>query len=117
MPFSDNTKDDKSDKGYKVISLINHFNQSFSECISDDRIQSIDEYMVKFTGRSSMKQYVKNKPIKLGFKFWFHCARRTGYLYQLDLYLGKEEKTVESLGPSVVLKMTECLENSYCAVF
>ena len=117
MPFSDNTKDDKSDKGYKVRSLINHFNQSFSECVSDDRTQSIDEYMVKFTGRSSMKQYVKNKPIKLGFKFWFHCASRTGYLYQLDLYLGKEEKTVESLGPSVVLKMTDCLENSYCAVF
>ena len=29
LNFSDNTKDDKSDKGYKVRSLINHFNQSF----------------------------------------------------------------------------------------
>ena len=34
LHFSDNTKDDKSDKGYKVRSLINHFNQSFSECVS-----------------------------------------------------------------------------------
>ena len=56
LHFSDNTKDDKSDKGYKVRSLINHFNQSFSECVSDDCTQSIDEHMVKFTGRSSMKQ-------------------------------------------------------------
>ena len=64
-----------------------------------------------------MKQYVKNKPIKWGFKFWFRCASKTGYLYQLDLYLGKKEKTEENLGPSVVLKMTECLENSYCTVF
>ena len=40
-----------------------------------------------------------------------------GYLYQLDLYLGKKEKTEENLCPSVVLKMTECLENSYCTVF
>ena len=117
LHFSDNTKDDKSDKGYKVRSLINHFNQSFSECVSDDCTQSIDEHMVKFTGRSSMKQYVKNKPIKWGFKFWFRCASKTGYLYQLDLYLGKKEKTEENLGPSVVLKMTECLENSYCTVF
>ena len=60
---------------------------------------------------------MKNKPIKWGFKFWFRCASKTGYLYQLDLYLGKKEKTEENLGPSVVLKMTECLENSYCTVF
>ena len=43
LHFSDNTKDDKSDKGYKVRSLINHFNQSFSECVSGDCTQSIDE--------------------------------------------------------------------------
>ena len=38
-------------------------------------------------------------------------------MYQLDLYLSKKEITEENLGPSVVLKMTECLENSYCTVF
>ena len=96
---------------------IKAFNQSFSECVSDDCTQSIDEHMVNLTGSSSMKQYVKNKPITWGFKFQFHCASKTGYLYQLDLYLGKKEKTEENLGPSVVLKMTECLENSYCTVF
>ena len=53
LHFSDNTKDDKSDKGYKVRSLINHFNLRFSECVSDDCTQSIDQYMVQFTGRSS----------------------------------------------------------------
>ena len=114
---SDNTKDDKSDKGYKVRSLINHFNQSFSECVSDDCTQSIDKHMVKFTRRLSMKQYVKNKPIKWGFKFWFFCASKAGYLYQLDLYLGNKEKPEENLGPSVVLKLTNCLESSYCTVF
>ena len=31
--------------------------------------------------------------------------------------MGKKEKTEENLGPSVVLKITECLENSYCTVF
>ena len=65
-----------------------------------------------------MKQYVKNKTIKWGFKFWFRCASPTGYLYQLDLYLSKKgKKTEENFGPSVVLKMTECLENSHCTVF
>ena len=64
-----------------------------------------------------MKQYVKNEPIIWGFKFWFRCASKTGYLYQLDLYLGKKEKTEENLCPSVVLKMTGCLKNSYCTVY
>ena len=117
LHFSNNTKDDKSDKGYKVRSLINTFNQSFSEYVSDDCTQYIDEHRAKFTGRSRMKQYVKNKPIKWGFKFWSRCASKTGYLYQLDLHLGKKEKAEENLGPSAVLKMTECLENFYCTVF
>ena len=36
LHFSGNAKDDKSDKDYKVRSLINHFNQSFSKSVSDD---------------------------------------------------------------------------------
>ena len=34
--FSDNAKDDKSDKDYKIRSLINHFYQSFSNSVSND---------------------------------------------------------------------------------
>ena len=62
--FLDNTKDDRSDKGYKVKSINNYLNQRFSSSVSNDDSQSIDEHMVKFKGRSSMKQYVKNKPVK-----------------------------------------------------
>ena len=68
LHFADNSEDDKSDKGYKVRSLINHFNDSFERSVSNDQRQSIDEHMVKFKGRSSMKQYIKMKPIKWGFK-------------------------------------------------
>lgn len=117
LHFSDNTKADKSDKANKVRPLINLFNESFSSAVSNGDNQSIDEHMVKFKGRSSMKQYVKNKPIKWGFKFWYRCASSTGYLYQLELYLGKKESAEENLGPGVVLKMTEGLENTFCTIF
>ena len=53
-----------------------------------------------------MKQYVKNKPIKWGFKLCSHCANETGYLHQYDLYVGKKESTEESLGPTIILKIT-----------
>ena len=64
LHFSDNIKDEKSHKGYKVRSFINHFNQSVNNFVSNDNL-----HMVKFKGRSSMKQYVKNKLIKWCFKF------------------------------------------------
>ena len=115
--FSGNAKDDKSDKGCKVRSLVNHFNQSFSNSVTNDGSQSIDGHMVKFKGRSSMKEYSKNKPIKWGITFWYHCASERGYLYQFELYLGKKENAEENLGPGDVLKKTESLRNSLCFVF
>ena len=39
--------------------MIDHFNKSFSNAVSNDELQSVDKHMVKFKGRSSMKQYVK----------------------------------------------------------
>ena len=33
-----------------------------------------------------MKQYIKNKLIKLGFKYWYRCDSETDY--QLELYQG-----------------------------
>ena len=43
--FLDNTKDNKSNKSYRVRSLINHFNQSFNNSVSHDDSQTIDEYI------------------------------------------------------------------------
>ena len=59
LHFLNNTKDDKSDKDYKVRFLINHFNQSFSDSVSNDDSQSIDKHLIEFRDQSSMKQYVK----------------------------------------------------------
>ena len=61
--FADNSKSNKeSDKGSKIRPLIDHFNKVFPEAMSDDSEQTIDEHMmVKFKGRSSMKQYLKKK--------------------------------------------------------
>ena len=36
-----------------------------------------------------------------------------GYLYQFDLHSGKKEDGEENLGPGVVLKITESLQNSH----
>ena len=49
------------------------------------------------------EKYVKNKPIKWCFKFWYRCASKTGYFYKFDL-----------LGKNATPALTE---NTYCNIF
>ena len=70
LHFADNNTSDTSDKGYKLRTVINHLNKAFHGAMSDADRQSIDKHMTKFKGRNSCKQYIKNKPIKWGFKWW-----------------------------------------------
>ena len=75
--------------------------------------------MVKFTGISGMKQYIKSKPIKCGFKFWFRCSSKSCYLYRMDIYLGKNQ-TPEfnlGLGEEVVFQLTKDLEQLFGTVY
>ena len=60
--FADNTKQDKADKDYKTRPIIDHLNESFQVAFSNKPKQS----MRKCKGCSSMRQYLKMKPIKWG---------------------------------------------------
>ena len=64
-----------------------------------------------------MQQYMKNKPIKWGFKFWFRCGSKSGYLYKFDMYLGKKGNTEFGLGESVVLSLCKSLKDTNCCVY
>ena len=51
----------------------------------------------------------------MSFKFWFRCSSKSGYLYQIDIYLGRKQ-TPEfslSLGEEVVLQLTKDLERLF----
>ena len=78
-----------------------------------DKILSIDESMVPYRGHFSTKQYIRNKPIRFGYKFWFLCEE-DGYPYNLDLYKGKDDGRKESLGTSVVKRMSSIIESDKC---
>ena len=98
LHFADNRKDDKTDKALKMKPVTDHLNSKFSEVLSNDSEQSIDEHMGKFKGRSGMKQYIKAKLMKWGFKFWFHFSSKSGYLHQMDIYLGRKQIPEFNLG-------------------
>ena len=56
--------------------------------------------MTKFKGRSSLKQYMPLKLTKRGIKLWLRCDAGSGYIYDINIYCGKEtnpQKNEESL--------------------
>lgn len=123
LHFTDNSNEPPKsdpcyDRAFKIRSIIDHFNQAFQNAMTNTKTQAIDEHMIKFKGHNIMKQYVKNKPVKWGFKMWCRADSSTGYLFQFDLYTGKKKVGTETgLGESVVLQLSEGLQDIGCEVY
>ena len=83
-------RDPLHDGAFKVRLVLDHFNESFASAMTPSQFQSIDEHMIKFKGRNIIRQYVKGKPIKWGFKMWCRCTSKSGYLFECYLYAGKK---------------------------
>ncbi|CAG5046982.1 unnamed protein product [Parnassius apollo] len=108
LHLNDNTKmpqrgEPEFDKLYKIRPLVDFMNTALQNAARNSSSQSIDECMVKFKGRSTLKQYMTNKPVKRGFKIWARCDSNTGYLYEYEIYTGKKDNETEfALGASVI---------------
>jgi len=57
-------QDPNYDKLYKIRPMIDILNNNFKEMWKPYRNQSVDKSMIKFKGKSSIKQYLPAKPIK-----------------------------------------------------
>jgi len=91
----------KYDKLFKLRPVLDLLNQLFKLAFSLPQYLSIDEMMIAFKGRNSMKQYIQNKPIKRGFKVWGLFAllmgRFLGWKFTLVPMMGKK-KAISELG-------------------
>ena len=78
---------------------------------------AVDEAMIKFQCRSTLKQYMPMKPIKRGIKVWVLGDSTNGYFSRFSIYTGKGEGRVGALGTHVVKKLTEDLKKKNHHVF
>ena len=74
-------------KIYKVKNFTEIWRRNFQKNYNFGRCGTIDESMIKFKGRSSIKQYLILKPIKRGYKVWCLCDPITAYLFNYQIYL------------------------------
>ena len=75
---------------------------------------SIDEAMIAFRGRVGFRQYIRGKPQPWGIKAYVLSESRTGYMYNLVIYYGKETQLMTKQGlnhtTNVVLTLMEPLK-------
>ena len=66
-----------------------------------------------------MQQYIKNKPVKRGFKLWCLCDLINGYTLRLQVYRGKrgEDRSDKGLSYDFVTSLLQGLENQGYRVF
>ena len=106
----------KEDKLWKIRPWLEMFRQT---CLREapEENQCVDEIMVAFKGRSSLRQFIQNKPTRWGFKMWAR-AGSSGYLHDFDIYQGKNPHKVKNtpgkgLGYNVVMELTKTLESNH----
>lgn len=115
--FNDPQKPDDASKIYYLEEVVSCMKHTFQRARTDSPFQSIDETMTKFKGRSSLKQYLPMKPVKRGIKLWQRCDSQTGYIYDFNIYAGKETSQQKgTLGERVVRKLCNTIREEDVAL-
>src|SRR6218665_2520257 len=66
--------------------------------------QPLNEMIIRYYGHHGLKQFIRGKPIRFGYKYWVICSHNS-YYFQFQLYCGKEVLNEQKLplGSRVVL--------------
>ena len=100
----------------KIRPFFNYINSQCMKLYQPQRDVSIDEAMVKFQGRSSLKQYLPLKPVKRGIKVWV-LADTNGYFWNMHVYTGRENSPEKGLGARVVKDLTSPLQQKFHHIY
>ena len=114
----------KGEQGYdrlhKVRPLIRSISSGFEDCAEPELVGAVDEQIVPFKGRHSLKVYMKKKPKKWGYKIWA-LGGKSGYIHKFyvagdNTVRAQDADLVKAIGKSgeVVVNLTENLaQGSY----
>ncbi|KAK7504155.1 hypothetical protein BaRGS_00004459 [Batillaria attramentaria] len=106
---------------HKIRPFMSHLQKKFAEAYVPEQKIALDEAMCPFKGRSRFKVYMKDKPVKWGFKFYEVCESSSGYVCRLEMFCA--DKRYSNKPHDVVLRLMDPLlhkgyhvymDNYYC---
>lgn len=110
LHLADNLNLDKNDRLGKIRSYLTLCKATLCQFGVFMKHLSIDEQMVPYFGRNSLKQYIRGKPVKFGMKLWV-LASSDGFPFDFDVYTGKEDNVEKGLvGERIVMNFAKKIE-------
>ena len=102
----------------KIQHVLDELSKAFESVYCPSKNLSVDEAMIPFKGRSTMKQYIPLKPTKRGIKVWALSDALNGFMTKFEVYTGKKGGNVEkNLGYNVVMTLTRPYINTHRHVY
>lgn len=114
LKYSKPTDQNNIDKAWKVREILQLFRKNIQQFGFFSTALSVDEMMVRFFGRTCLRQYLPSKPDRYGMKLWALCGAN-GFIFNVDIYCGKNDSSIGinlsscPLGSRVVLQMVNPL--------
>ena len=82
-------EDSRHDRLFKIRPLMDHLIAGWQRHFYPGREVSVDESMIAFKGKTTLKQYMPKKANKWGIKSWSLADSKSGYIWNWDIYTGK----------------------------
>ena len=107
------------DKLFKVQPILDSIVEAVKSEYRPSKNVSIDEAMIPFKGRLSLKQYISLKPVKRGIKVWECADSSNSFICDLEVYTGKQRdgNPKQGLGHRIVRNLTRPLVGKNNHVF
>jgi Transposase IS4 len=104
-----NGVEDKKDSFWKVRPLFKQLNKTAKLYVTPTEFVCVDEAMAKYFGPHPLKQFLRGKPTRFGYKIWV-LATAGGQLLSCEPYAGSKTLLPDyglGMGPNVVYGLVE----------
>jgi hypothetical protein len=119
--LNDNSQQKKTDENgfdalFKVRPLLQKLTDKFQQTYYPEEAVTVDKGMCPFRGRADIRVYMPQKSNKYGMKLFIPAESRTGYIWNFEVYRGKDPE-LDNGAAGIVKRLLDKLTNKGHTVY